>query len=114
MQTVIKVMDRRDTTTSGRMHTSLAHLVVVVEGTAGVGAGACKWEDEARLIAEGEVTTGVEDEATVGGEVDARRSGTAGITSGRGAFGKRFQPACRKPSSRGGEKGASPEAILPM
>jgi hypothetical protein len=67
MQTVIKVMDRRDTTTSSQMHTSRANLVVVVEASLGVGAGACKLEDEAKPIGEGEVTTGVEDEATVGG-----------------------------------------------
>ena len=72
------------------MHTSLAHLVVVVKGTVGIGAGACKWEDEAKLIAEDGATTGVEDEATVGVEVGARRVGLPGSRPEGVCFAKAF------------------------
>ena len=70
------------------MHIRLAHLVVVLKGTLGVGAGACKLGDEARLIVEDEAMMGVEGEATVEVEVGALGMGLSGSRTDGMCFGK--------------------------
>jgi hypothetical protein len=70
------------------MHISLAHLVVVLKGTPGVGAGACKLGDGARLLAEDEAMMGVEGVATVEVEAGARGMGLPGSRADGMCFGK--------------------------
>jgi hypothetical protein len=73
-----------------RTHVNLAHLVAAFKGSPGEGAGACKSEDEVKLTTGGEVTAGVEDEATLGVEVDDPRVEPPGPRPNGICFGKAF------------------------